>query len=641
MRNLVYQKTALLFLLCVLILVCYWGGTSGGFVFDDIASLVQLGNYKSIDSVEKLKAYVLGGTTGPGGRPVALLTFVANGQTWPANPYYFIVTNIAIHVVNTLLLFWFLIILCQAGFPGLKYKNTVIILACALWALHPFHTSTVLYVVQRMTLLATTFSLLVFISYLYARRELLAQSYAVGILMLLVAALCAGLGFFSKEIVVLLPIQILLIEFFCKRVGGSSRTTLLNWVFWVCLVPSAIVVAGYPIKLIAANISNLITTGSELGTNRSFTMFERLLTEQRILGDYLIDLLIPKMQSAGVFYDGYRVSRSLLNPISTLFWFLLHLGLLLGTFVFRKKYSIVFFCVWWFYAGHLMESTAPMLELKFDHRNYLPSIGLTLLFSYIISCLKISSIRRIVVFLVISVYSILLFMSATLWGNPLAAAMVWVEKNPNSPRALEHAASLHLDKNGATKKVEELLLKSIEVSPKVDAEIKFIGVFCTAYNGRPADWKELAERVRTSARDWSLYPTLKRILNNYISGRCVDLNLMDYLLVLDAYRNNPVYSQTTSIYLIDDLAIKAMLEFDRFDLAKGYIVNANKAAVPLAYQMNRSLLFAAHDDVEYAVSLLQRAILIAESLKNEESFTMDNAKEILQLMQADLEGSEK
>ena len=636
MKLWVHQPKVLLFIVCIMVVACYWAGTSGGFVFDDMASLPQLGYHNTIDSLEKLKAFVFGGITGPGGRPVALLTFAANAQTWPAHAYYFIVTNIAIHVVNTVLLFWFLNVLFATALPQLRHKKVIIITACALWALHPFHISTVLYIVQRMTLLAATFSLLTFIAYLYARRDLLAGRYVAGMVMLGGAALSAALGFFSKEIVILLPLQLLLIELLCTVNNSAKRNRALTWLFWGSLVPAAIIVVGYPVKMIVANTWHLITTGSELDSTRSFTMFERLLTEQRVVGDYIADLLVPKMQSSGVFYDGYSISTNLLTPFSTLVWMLLHVTLLLGSFFFRRKVPMLFFCVWWFYVGHLIESTAPMLEIKFDHRNYLPSIGLLLLMAWAISSLKKDILKKSISIGLVLVYAALLFMGASLWGKPLTAAMVWIEKNPNSPRALEHAASLYLNHHGASKEAEALLMRSIKIAPKVDAELKFMGVFCKTYNSEPLNWAELATRVQKSSRDWSLYPTLELIIDNYINNKCPDLDLTGYLSVLQAYQNNPAYSKTMSYYLMDDLAIKASLAFDNPKLAKEYANKANINFVPLAFQMNRALFFANKGDVVFAADLLKRAITIAEQLKNESDFTITNAKEILQLMQADL-----
>lgn len=630
------RSRLLLFLVCIALVVCYWAGTTGGFILDDLGSLEQLGYHNNIDSLEKLKAYVFGGITGPGGRPVALLTFAANAQAWPADPYYFIITNIAIHLVNTVLLYWFLTALFSVVLPTFKHRNNATLLACALWALHPFHVSTVLYIVQRMTLLATTFSLLVFIAYLYARRDFLAGRYIVGIFLLICTALAAALGFFSKEIVVLLPLQLLLIEFLCSVSDGKKRNRILSWIFWGCLVPASVIVVGYPVKMVIANTWHFITEGMELGSHRSFSMFERLLTEQRVLGDYLVDLFLPKMQSAGVFYDDYKISTSFFEPLSTLFWFLLHIGILIGSFCFRRKFPLFFFGVWWFYIGHLMESTAPMLEIKFDHRNYLPSIGLMMLLAYGIFGFKDIPFKNLLSAGFIFVFIVFLYMATSLWGKPLTAAMVWAEKSPNSPRALEHAASLHLKAYGANELVEGLLKKSIQAVPKADAELKFIGVFCKAYNNEAIEWADLAARVEKGDRDWSLYPTLQRILDNYVNGKCLELDLIGYLSVIHAYQKNPAYSKTNSYYLMDDLSIRAALAFDEVDLAKEYAERANERLVPLVFQMNRALFFAGNGDVSYAVKLLERAITIASYSNNETDFTMLNAKEMLQLMRADM-----
>lgn len=58
------RSSLLLFFLCAAVICCYWAGTAGGFVLDDVASLEQLGYHNKIDSFEKLTAYVFGGITG-------------------------------------------------------------------------------------------------------------------------------------------------------------------------------------------------------------------------------------------------------------------------------------------------------------------------------------------------------------------------------------------------------------------------------------------------------------------------------------------------------------------------------------------------------------------------------------------------
>ena len=70
--------------LCVMVLavVAYWPGLSGPFVLDDFTTIAQLGNLGGVTNWETFNAFVFGGTAGPTGRPVALLSFLIDGLLW-------------------------------------------------------------------------------------------------------------------------------------------------------------------------------------------------------------------------------------------------------------------------------------------------------------------------------------------------------------------------------------------------------------------------------------------------------------------------------------------------------------------------------------------------------------------------------
>jgi hypothetical protein len=617
---------------------CYFPGSSGTFILDDFGSLEQLGDLKRIDNIDKLKQYVFGGTAGPGGRPFSLLTFAANAQTWPADPYPFLVTNIGIHVLNGLLVFYFLQILLTTA--GINRNNTrfLAVAAAAFWVLHPFHVSTVLYVVQRMTLLAATFSLLTFIFYLKARDALNSEKVIPGVIHLLVAGIVALFGFFSKESAVLLPVQLFIIELFVKASNPTPNKGLQKVVVFGCLVPATIVVVGYPAKALLMHIWQYSQTGVDLTYNRTFGMFERLLTQQRILGDYLADLIIPKMQSAGVFFDGYPVSKSLISPFTTLTWALIHVVLIVIGWLVRKRTPILFFGIWWFYGSHIIESTVVMLELKFDHRNYLASIGVVLIIAYGLSQIGQTTKKIVIAASVAGLYGVLLLMSAQLWGQPLKAALVWVEKNPYSTRAIEHAVSEHMRIYGGDQTAEDLLRKSIQLSGQPTTELKFIDAFCKTYNGEPVDWESLANRIVNEQRDWALYNVMQRLLDNYLEKRCDLLELEGYRKLLHAYKLNPAYNQSSSLYIMEDLEVRAALAFEEPELAKQLVMDFRRDfIVPLAFQMNRALYLASYGELEFAIAELDRSIQIAEQLKNEFPLTVQNAKEILQLMRGELD----
>jgi hypothetical protein len=618
-------------------LCLFYPGVTGTFLLDDYGTLSALGDLNTINSPEKLWQYVFSGFTGPGGRPVALLTFAANAQTWPADPYPFILTNIFIHALNSLLLYLFVVKLFSAA--GKNTQREVYVFAWMVslfWALHPFQVSSVLYIVQRMTLLAATFSFIVFIAYLYGRSALLAGRIGKAFLLLTLMTFAAAFAFYSKENAVLLPIQLLTIEIFLKHSGGVQTNFWHRSLIRFCLLPAVLIVVAYLAKILVLHIWQYWQTGVDASYGRTYTLFERLLTQQRILGDYLSAIVLPRMQSAGVFFDGYAVSKTLFSPLSTFIWFLFHTAAIALAWLGRRRWPIVFLGVWWFYASHLMESTVVMLELKFEHRNYLASIGLLILLVFGINHIKSQKRRILASAGIVLIYAFFLYMSANLWGDPLKSALIWANKNPNSVRALDHAATIYLQREGATEKTKQFLKQGIALSKKPTSELKYIVTFCDTFNDEPPNWQGLAERLKTEPRDWGLYTVLERLLNSAVNKTCDLTGLDNFRMLFAAYRANPAYKGTPSLHLMDDLEIKAALFYGNHELARTIDAGLRHSKVPLAFIMNRALFFASYGHLEHAVEILAEGISKAEARKSESEYTLKNAREMLGLMNQDL-----
>ena len=140
--------------LLLLTFIVYWPGLSGPFLFDDFANLNALGAYGGVRDLETLRLYVLGGQSGPTGRPISLLSFLLDGQNWPTDPRPFKVTNLLLHLLNGIALFAItrqLLLLMGSLSPN--RVTFVASLASGAWLLHPYLVSTVMYPVQRMEIL--------------------------------------------------------------------------------------------------------------------------------------------------------------------------------------------------------------------------------------------------------------------------------------------------------------------------------------------------------------------------------------------------------------------------------------------------------------------------------------------------------
>jgi hypothetical protein len=122
----------------------------------------------------------------------------------------------------------------------------------------------------------------------------------------------------------------------------------------------------------------------DYANHTDFTMVERLLTQARVLREYLAVLLLPTTGATGIFHD-IPVSISLFSPLTTFIAIAARIVLLLLVMYKPGHHRIWLFCVLWFFSGHLVESSVLALELFFHHRNYLAFYGFVfaLVFAFI------------------------------------------------------------------------------------------------------------------------------------------------------------------------------------------------------------------------------------------------------------------
>lgn len=369
-------------LLGTLIIFAYYPGLRGPFVFDDS---IHIANNPAI-RISTLKPAGLFGAGFSDGievlrRPLAKISFALNyyfaGDGLDA--YSFKLTNLAIHMLNTGLVYWLAVLLMAQlravrGRAADSADRWVPALATALWALHPIQLTSVLYVVQRMNSLSALFVLGGSIAYIYGRRSISANT--IYSLSLMAAGLLLGLalGVASKENAALLPLFVALIEvIFFKRDDLDKDKQRKLWMFY------ALSVAFCFLALIWSIASGTIEK-SYLG--REYTLTERLLTESRIIWHYIGLVIVPDLEKFGLFHDDIALSSGLLTPWTTLPALVSIIVIILTAILLIRRQPIFSFAVLWFLVGHSMESGLIGLEIAHEHRNYLPSAGLILGITY-------------------------------------------------------------------------------------------------------------------------------------------------------------------------------------------------------------------------------------------------------------------
>lgn len=425
-------------LFITILIAIYWPGLHGDFFFDDTASILTPNGVRMTSlSWASLREAFYSGTSGPLLRPIAQLSFALNYLWKGFDPFLFKITNLAIHVANTLLVFILVYQLMQR--TERIDRNRCVLEAAVitvLWALHPIQLLTILHAVQRMTSLSAGFLLLGLILHLQARDTVSPKRKA-----LLFAGswlVCWPLSILSKETGLLFPFLVLVCEFFQPHTLGKRPDTFTRGLALACTI-----CALSTITYLFLPAGKWILAGYDL---RPFSLSERLMTEIRVLWNYVDLLIAPCLHAFAIHHDDIPVSSGLLSPHTTLIALLAWIAALLLAWICRKKQPAITFGVFWFLTGHALESSFLPLEIAHEHRNYLPSLGVIFAGVVSISQLQKRLVETKAVIAIIAAIPIAYFGFVTAlrsheFGDTLRLTQMEANNHPNSPRAQNAAGS--------------------------------------------------------------------------------------------------------------------------------------------------------------------------------------------------------
>jgi tetratricopeptide (TPR) repeat protein len=423
------------FLICTLI---YLPGLKGGFFLDDYPNIINNPAIQ-IDSLTatNLKQAALLSSSSTFQRNVSMLSFAfSHYLSGGLYAYGFKLFNLAIHLLNGFLL----LVLLKLISRGISTENRTpqinhwIIIAIVLsWLISPLNVSTVLYVVQRMAMLSAFFVLSGLIFYIRFRISFNNKHNHQSILEFSLFIACTILAVLSKENGILLPYYALLIEiaFFQFSTSSNKQRTWFISLAGIFVGLSLIVLSG-----ILLFSPESVLSGYE---SRSFTLPERLLTESRVVWWYIQSLIFPINTYLGLFHDDFVLSTSIFDPVITLFSVIGFFILLITGILTLRKSPVFGFGILFFFLGHSLESTIIPLEILFEHRNYLPGIGILIaLYFGIESVLKKSKVKYANM-TVLLLYFVFLTTSTVArvnsWKDNLSLATTQVINHPQSARA--------------------------------------------------------------------------------------------------------------------------------------------------------------------------------------------------------------
>jgi len=430
--------------LSVLCIICYHHVLEFPFVLDD-GRHIQDNPYVRITSLDlgALRDAAFKGLCPC--RPVAMVTFALNYYFGGYDPTGYHIVNITMHLVTGVLVYFLALTLFKQLSDGRTREGVtspdasvpqslspsirqISFFAALLFIVHPLQTQSVTYIIQRMNSMAAMFCLSALLLYIYGR---FAQTRWRRWSLFAACLLCWGLALGSKQIAATLPFIVFLYEWYFFQ---NLSATWIKRNIWYALVPIAVFgvvalvyLAPDPVEQITARY-----------LYRDFTMWERVLSEFRVVVYYVSLFLYPHPSRLRVDYD-MAPSHGLLDPVTTLFSLATILAMIGLACCLAKKERLASFSILWYFGNLVVESSVIPLALVFEHRMYLPSVLLSVMTVTVTYRLVTRPrLRLTILWAVVAVLALWTYERNQVWRNPITLWEDCVEKAPKGARAHYH-----------------------------------------------------------------------------------------------------------------------------------------------------------------------------------------------------------
>jgi hypothetical protein len=384
--TLLRKSSVHLLAIAVLGLIAYSNTLYSPFHFDDIGSIVEN------PIVKDLGFFSFSEPTREEGlefhnylkrRYIGYLTFALNYRVHGMNVTGYHIANLAIHIANAFLVYFLIVFLFRTPFLEVSqlrmYSRHIAVVTALLFVSHPVQTQAVTYIVQRLTSLATMFYMASLLAYVKARLTVQGtRSYIIYTASLLFAVLAMK----TKEIAFTLPLLITLFEFSffapllpSRNNGGAKGMRRALFIIpFLLTIPAMLLTVIEPDKPLGESFVDI----GEVKGVEDISRHDYMVTELRVVVTYLRLLMLPIGQNLD--YD-YPVLHSFFDPQVLLSFIFLLIVIGFGVYLhFRSSFTdhalrVVAFGIFWFFLALSIESSIIPLHPIYEHRAYLPSVG--------------------------------------------------------------------------------------------------------------------------------------------------------------------------------------------------------------------------------------------------------------------------
>lgn len=364
--------------------------------------------------------------------PLTILTLAVNYQISGLEPLGYHLTNLLLHLGNTVLVYYFTFLLS-------KGNVRVSIFVATVFAIHPMHVESVAWVSERKDVLYTFFflsALIFYIRYRYRRR----------LLMYVLMLLAFGASLLSKPAAVVLPVVLLLIDYLERR-----------------KFQPAVIVEKLPLFVLAVamGIATLqMQSVRALASLETYSALERLGFAGYGFTFYLVKFVAPfRLSALHPFPEHGEMTAMLI--IATI----ISLGILGYFLVFNKsrttRFGILFYLVTVILVLQIVSVGTALVAERYT---YLPYIGLAFavgmwLDRYLREKRQNQRLTYIVYgafFAVALLFGVLTFNRTSVWKDSPALWTDVLQKYPDSHRAYTNRGLHYYDQGKYDSALEDL-----------------------------------------------------------------------------------------------------------------------------------------------------------------------------------------
>jgi tetratricopeptide (TPR) repeat protein len=200
-------------ILAAITLAVFWQVNQYDFVYDDVVYVTQNRNIQSGITPEGLR-WAFSTKYADLWTPLVWISLMVDYQLFGLNAGGYHMTNLILHIMSALLLFWLF-----NRMTGAIWKSAFV---AALFALHPLHVESVAWIAERKDVLSAFFWMLTLCLYVYYTEKPAIRRY----LLVLFGFACALM---SKPMVITLPVIMILLDYWPL---GRFESKKGNFVLW-------------------------------------------------------------------------------------------------------------------------------------------------------------------------------------------------------------------------------------------------------------------------------------------------------------------------------------------------------------------------------------------------------------------------